>query len=127
MTSIDSNPDQIPEPSSPTQARTNRAKRDEILDTFEASGMSAASFARQHDIRYTTFANWVRRRRELKNDDVAAAPPEFAEVVVRRRPDAVASITIGFPGGASTEVCSPGDAVLAAALIREIAGGGSRC
>lgn len=50
------------------RVRTSREKRGEILDAFEASGMSGASFAKSHGIRYTTSANWVQRRRKLKTE-----------------------------------------------------------
>ena len=34
-----------------------------LLDAFESSGQSASGFAAQHGIKYTTFANWVQKRR----------------------------------------------------------------
>lgn len=127
MTSTDSKSEQLLKLDSLGRVRTSPAKRDEILDAFEASGMSGASFAKQHGIRYSTFAYWVQRRRKIKGTENAATEPKFAEVVARAGANAVAALTIGLPGGASAEVRSPGDVVLAAALIKEIAGGGVGC
>ena len=45
------------------RVRTPRAKREEILDEFERSGMSGAQFAELAGIKYPTLANWVQRRR----------------------------------------------------------------
>ena len=124
MTSTDSKPDELLKLDVLGRARTGRAKRDEILDAFEASGMSGASFAKQHGLRYTTFANWVQLRRKVKAGTGAAAPgAKFAEVLVR----AGQGLALTLPGGASAEVRTPGDAVLAAALLREIARGGAGC
>ena len=107
------------------RARTSRAKRDEILDAFEASGMSGASFAKSHGIRYTTFANWVQRRRKLEAG--AQGTTGFAQVVVRAESAPRATLTIALPGGASVQVHTSEGAAIAAVLLREIAGGGAGC
>jgi hypothetical protein len=107
------------------RVRTSRAKRDEVLDAFEASGMSGASFAKTHGIRYTTFANWVQRRRKLR---VEARPGTgFAEVVVRGGGGSSTRLRIVFPGGVCAEVGTAGEAALAAVLLKEIARGGVGC
>ena len=36
-----------------------------LVDAFESSGQSASGFAAQHGIKYTTFANWVQKRRAV--------------------------------------------------------------
>jgi DNA-binding transcriptional regulator YiaG len=45
------------------RVRTPRAKREEILDEFEGSGVSGAEFAELAGIKYPTLASWIRRRR----------------------------------------------------------------
>ena len=107
------------------RARTSREKREEILDAFEASGISGASFAKSHGIRYTTFANWVQRRRKLKAE--AQGVPGFAQVVVRAENAPRAALRIALPGGANVHLHTPEDAVIAAVLLREIAGGSAGC
>ena len=44
-----------------------REKREELLDTFEASGMSGAQFAQHHGIYMQTFASWIQMRQLTKN------------------------------------------------------------
>jgi transposase-like protein len=55
-------------------ARTDAAQRAQLLAAFDRSGLSAADFARQHGVRYTTFCGWRQRR------DRDPAPPAFVQV-----------------------------------------------
>ena len=41
--------------------RTPLRRRTQLLAAFERSGLSAAAFARQHGIGYTTFCGWRHR------------------------------------------------------------------
>jgi hypothetical protein len=54
--------------------QTPLARRSELLATFDRSGLSAAAFARQQGIRYTTFCGW--RHRQAK----AKPSPAFVQV-----------------------------------------------
>lgn len=45
-----------------------KEKREELLDTFEASGMSGAQFAHHHGIHVQTFASWIQKRRRARGD-----------------------------------------------------------
>jgi len=54
--------------------RTGAAQRAQLLAAFDRSGLSAAEFARQQRVHYTTFCAWRRQR-----DQVKASPP-FVEV-----------------------------------------------
>src|SRR5665213_403022 len=46
--------------------RSDAAGRAQVLSAFERSGLSAADFARQQGIHYTTFCAWRRRRDQAK-------------------------------------------------------------
>ncbi|HEV2327272.1 MAG TPA: helix-turn-helix domain-containing protein, partial [Verrucomicrobiae bacterium] len=52
------------------------ARREQLLDEFERSGLSAAEFARQHGLTYTTFCGWRKRWERGK------ALPSFVQVEV---------------------------------------------
>jgi len=41
-------------------------RREELLDEFERSGISAMRFAKMAGINYATFANWRQKRRKAK-------------------------------------------------------------
>jgi hypothetical protein len=58
-------------------ARANASQRSKLLAAFDRSGASAAAFARQHAINYTTFCGWRQRR--------ATAKPSPAFVFARLR------------------------------------------
>src|SRR6202162_2617635 len=46
------------------RVRVPRARREMLLDEWERSGGSAAQFADYVGIRYSTFANWIQKRRK---------------------------------------------------------------
>ena len=47
------------------RVRTPPARREEILDAFERSGVSALKFSKMVGVKYQTLVSWiVRRRRE---------------------------------------------------------------
>ncbi len=50
------------------RVRVSRERREAILDDFEASSLSAAAYARQHGIGYSTFIHWVRKRRGTRRE-----------------------------------------------------------
>jgi hypothetical protein len=48
------------------ERRTNAARRAQLLAAFNGSGLSAAVFARQQGIHYTTFCGWRKRQAQGK-------------------------------------------------------------
>ena len=42
--------------------------REKMLDAFEASGMSATAFAKEHGGKQQTFATWIQKRRRARGD-----------------------------------------------------------
>ena len=48
------------------ESRTNAARRAQLLAAFDGSGLSAAVFARQQGIHYTTFCGWRKRQAQGK-------------------------------------------------------------
>jgi hypothetical protein len=55
-------------------------RREALLDEFERSGLSGAQFARLTGVNYSSFQNWVVRRRQ-KRGRVVEAPGEKRPVV----------------------------------------------
>jgi hypothetical protein len=47
-------------------------RREALLDEFERSGLSGAQFARLTGVNYSSFQNWVVRRRQKRGRGVAA-------------------------------------------------------
>lgn len=45
--------------------RTPLARREQLLDEFERSGLSGAEFAALTGLKYQTFAGWVQQRGKL--------------------------------------------------------------
>jgi len=54
--------------------RTDVVRRSQLLAAFDRSGLSAADFARQHGVHYTTFCRWRQRR------DRGKPSPAFVQV-----------------------------------------------
>ena len=53
--------------------RTSHTERTALLQAFKRSGLSAAVFAREHGLGYSTFYHWLRQAR-------TATAPAFVEV-----------------------------------------------
>jgi hypothetical protein len=90
--------------------RTRPSRRTQLLAAFDRSGLSAAAFARQHGIGYTTFCGWRHRRTKAK------ASPAFVEVEL---PGPAAAVELLIEVGAHTRlrVSSAGQAELAARFL----------
>jgi hypothetical protein len=68
-------------------ARTDAAQRAQLLAAFDRSGLSAAEFARQQRVHYTTFCAWRRPRDQAKTSPPLvevelALPAQPAELVL---------------------------------------------
>lgn len=92
--------------------------REALLDAFEQSGMSGASFARLHGIRYSTFAYWCYARRQRRK----AAPPGFQEVTIRPDSPSGPALTIELPGGGRFRLERADQLPMARALLRYLEG-----
>jgi transposase-like protein len=55
--------------------RYSPTQRQELLDGFDRSGISAMSFSRQHGIHYQTFIAWLRKRRENSSSSAVPGKP----------------------------------------------------
>ena len=86
--------------------RYSPAQRQELLDAFAGSGMSAMSFSRQHGVHYQTRVAWLRKRRE---ESTSAVPgPAFAEILLDGPSTASpsAALRIVLPCGTVIELTS---------------------
>ena len=90
--------------------RTPSSRRAQLLAAFDRSGLSAAAFARQHDIGYTTFCGWRHRRTKAK------AAPIFVQVEL---PGPAAAVELLIEVGAHTRlrISSAGQVELAARFV----------
>jgi hypothetical protein len=98
--------------------RTDAASRAQLLAAFDRSGLSAADFARQQGIHYTTFSGWRQRRDRTK------APPAFVQVELAS-PTPPSELVIEM-GAARLRLVSVAQLPLAARLL-QILQEGPRC
>jgi hypothetical protein len=125
--------------------RVSAQRREALLDEFERCGVSAAEFAVQIGVKYTTFAHWRQRRERSRAADGEMASPapvallsagakqatRWVEAVVEASGDSGAasgpSLKIVLPGGASLEVSQAAQMKLAADLLRALEDGRGTC
>jgi hypothetical protein len=93
--------------------RTDAAQRAQLLAKFDRSGHSAADFARQHGIHYTTFCGWRQRR------DKAQAAPGFVEIELNGA-TAAGGLVIELGGVARMRVESAGQVGLAVQIVQQL-------
>jgi len=90
--------------------RSSASQRAQVLAAFERSGLSAAAFARKHQLNYTTFCGWRQRRGQT------ASVPSFVQVELP--PPATGELIVELAGGARLRIESNGQIELAARLIQ---------
>ena len=99
----------------------SRQKREQYLDEFEKSGLSAAEFARLAGINYGTFATWRQKRREQKRREATSAGPQSLQLLEAcvdcAAPAPAFALTIDLPGNARLRVESPAHLRLAVELL----------
>jgi transposase-like protein len=106
------------------RVRTSKEQRCNILAGFERSGVSAAEFAKQSGIKYSTFAGWLQRHRRSKPKGQPSIMRLLEAVVEQPRSGAassVSSVMLHFPGGMQIELSDEKQMPLAAALVRALA------
>ena len=68
--------------------------REAVLDKFEASALSGQAFARKYGIKYSTFANWVQKRRRERGDYLDRCSDSSEADETRSRQDPIASTAL---------------------------------
>ena len=109
------------------RVRTSAARREQLLDEFERSGLSGAKFAELVGVKYQTFATWVQRRQRQLGAAAKVPVPttesvKWLEAVMTSAPPPVAGavLVLQLPGGVRLEVADEKQAVLAASLVRAL-------
>ena len=91
--------------------RTDPGRRTRWLAAFDRSGLSAAAFARQHGLNYTTFCGWRQRRSQSR------PLPGFVQVQLPS-PAAAVELLIELGATARLRVNSASQIELAARLLQ---------
>ncbi len=102
------------------RVRTPLAKREEVLDEFEKSGLSGVAFAGLVGVKYPTLASWVRRRRGRPGVAKPVREVRFLEAVAGTgaRVTAAAPLELDLPCGARLRIAGLEQVPLAVALVR---------
>lgn len=105
------------------RSKTPKARREELLEEFERSGLSGPKFAAIVGIKYQTFATWVTRRRKQEPTPVRDKSKSLGwiEAVVQASARNTGSaLVIDLPGGAQMMVTDELQVALAAHLLRSL-------
>jgi transposase-like protein len=100
------------------RVRTSKQQRRAILAEFERSGMSAARFARQTGLKYSTLAGWVQRHGRAQRP-VRGRPVRLLEAVVAPAA-APLGLLLHLPGGARLEISQDSQVPLVAGLLQAL-------
>ena len=115
------------------RVRTPAARREQLLDEFERSGLSGVAFAEFVGIKYQTFATWAQQRRRKHKAAASAKPPgqaaapqqlRWMEAVIEQAQAPAEStqvaLVLHLPGGARVELTEVKQVTLAVALVRAL-------
>jgi hypothetical protein len=99
--------------------RFTPAQRQELLNAFDRSGLSAMAFARSHGVCYQTFIAWQRKRREQPTLPTTHSGPAFAAVLLTDRQPAGqgGALRVILPCGSTIEIPSRAALPLAVELL----------
>jgi hypothetical protein len=105
------------------RVQTPVARREQVLDEFERSGLSGKKFAALVGIKYPTLATWAaKRRRERGMPPVVrrSKSVRLLEAVVEGNYGNKKPLILELPGGARMEIKDAQQAALAGALVRTL-------
>jgi len=104
--------------------QTPLARREQLLDEFERSGLSGKKFAALVGIKYPTLATWASKRRRSRGNAAVVRRSEdlrLLEAVVEESGGNKKALVLELPGGARMEIKDSEQAALAGALLRTLA------
>jgi hypothetical protein len=130
MTSTQSS-GQILKTDSLARVKTPPARKRELLEEFDRSGLSGAKFAALAGIKYSTFATWAARRKRASPAEPAsgakvegAAQVRWLEAVLDQAQGPVdknaSGLVVRLSGGARLEISDFHQIELASALLRAL-------
>ncbi len=113
------------------RVKTPKARREQLLDEFERSGLPGLKFAELAGIKYQTFATWAQKRRRQRGDyaagklTAAKKSVQWLEAVLAPPPGAVVktgglSLVLHLSGGVRVEISDVKQVELAVALVRAL-------
>jgi len=114
------------------RVKTPKARREELLDEFERSGLPGLKFAELAGLKYQTFATWAQKRRRQRGDYAAGKMASekksvrWLEAVMEPPPGSVVKagalfLVLHLPGGVRVEMSEVKQVEMAAALVRALA------
>lgn len=110
------------------RVKTPTARREQLLDEFERSGLPGLKFAELVGIKYQTFATWAQKRRRARGAYPAVKRPKqlrWLEAVMEPAQSSGGTnppaLVLELSGGAKVQIADVTQAALAAALLRELA------
>lgn len=113
------------------RVKTPKARREQLLDEFERSGLPGLKFAELAGIKYQTFATWAQKRRRQRGDYAASKVKtqkpsvQWLEALVAPPPGALVKagalfLVLHLPGEVRVEISDVKQVEMAAALVRAL-------
>jgi hypothetical protein len=105
------------------RVQTSAARREQLLDEFERSGLSGKKFAALVGIRYPTLATWRQKRQRERGTPSSTKRSKrirLLEAVIEESSGDKKPLVLELPGGARMEIEHAGQAALAGALLRTL-------
>jgi hypothetical protein len=107
--------------------KTPAARREQLLDEFERSGLSGKKFTELVGVKYPTFATWAQKRRRQRGAYPAVKAPKqlrWLEAVVDEAQktgcESSLALVLELPGGAKVQINDAKQAALAAVLLQAL-------
>jgi hypothetical protein len=110
------------------RVKTTPERRQELLEEFDKSGLSAPKYAALTGLKYQTFAGWLIQRRKQRDGMAPAVLPDkqptvqWLETVIEKAQSTQAvptsNLVVRLPSGAMIEVVTAAQAALVGEVLR---------
>ena len=110
------------------RVRMTPQRRQELLEEFDKSGLSAPKFATVTGLKYQTLAGWLHQRRKQRDEMAPTVQPakeptvQWLETVIEKAQATQAvpssNLIVRLPSGAMIEVANAVQAVLVGEVLR---------
>lgn len=95
--------------------------KEALLNAYEQSSMSSLAFARKYGLTYSTFASWVRKRKDVRHQLESKNPAQDTLVeVTLASPQTASNLIVELGCGSRIHLSDSTQVPLAAALLKTL-------
>ncbi len=100
--------------------RLSPEHKEALLDAYEQSSMSGLGFARKYGLTYSTFAAWVRKRKDARHKSENKSAPDSLVEVTLASPQPATNLIVELGCGSRIHLIEANQVPLVVALLKTL-------